>query len=294
MQHRLLNTSILHIDNFHLAGDLTQTIYHLTWWRTLNSSTEQDNFPPAQGSCADNFRLTEALKYKHRTRQFTTCPGWILCKHSASDRGSYIHMLLTQQRHLNDNNSDGYLQHSLNVHVFKIQHTHTHWYIRAMGLKKAFWKEKGFHERFKTTDRGRMTDRNRELGPDNRSLVRDRALTTGTCAQVMRKMSTYLRISRRQIPLYKGSYTQTNSTLQGILHTNSTLQGILHTNSTLQGILHTDKFHFTRDHTHRQLITTTNSFIYKAPKQQFEELLALHKTVLFIIKCKASSYISIN
>lgn len=74
MQHRLLNTSILHIDNFYLAGDLTQTIYHLTWWRTLNSSTEQDNFPPAQGSCADNFRLTEALKYKHRTRQFTTCP----------------------------------------------------------------------------------------------------------------------------------------------------------------------------------------------------------------------------
>ena len=165
-----------------------------------------------------------------------------------------------------------------------------------------------------------MTDRNRELGPNNRSLVRDRALTTGqvmrkmSCAQVMRKMSTYLRISRRQIPLYKGSYTQiplykgsytqiplykgsytqTNSTLQGILHTNSTLQGILHTNSTLQGILHTDKFHFTRDHTHRQLITTTNSFIYKAPKQQFEELLALHKTVLFIIKCKASSYISIN
>ena len=153
-----------------------------------------------------------------------------------------------------------------------------------MGLKKVFWKEKGFHGRFKTTDRGRMTDRNRELGPDNRSLVRDRALTTGTCAQVMRKMSTYLRISRRQIPLYKGSYTQTNSTLQGILHTNSTLQGILHT----------DKFHFTRDHTHRQLITTTNYFIYKAPKQKFEELLALHKTVLFIIKCKTSSYISIN
>ena len=86
-----------------------------------------------------------------------------------------------------------------------------------------------------------MTDRNGELGPDNRSLVRDRALTTGTCAQVMRKMSTYLRISRRQIPLYKGSYTQTNSTLQGILHTNSTLQGIIHT----------DKFHFTRDLTHK-------------------------------------------
>ena len=119
-QHRLLNTSILHTDNFHLAGDLTQTIYHSTWWRTLNSSTGQDNFPPSQGSCADNFRLTEALKYKHRTRQFTTCPGWILCKHSASDRGSYIHMLLTQQRHLNNNNSDGYLQHSLNVHIFKI------------------------------------------------------------------------------------------------------------------------------------------------------------------------------
>ena len=123
-QHRLLNTSILHIDNFHLAGDLTQTNYHSTWWRTLNSSTEQDNFPPAQGSCADNFRTTEALKYKHRTRQFTTCPGWILCRHSAPDRGPYIHTLLSQQRHLNNNNSDGYLEHSLNVHVFKIQHTH--------------------------------------------------------------------------------------------------------------------------------------------------------------------------
>jgi len=39
-------------------------------------------------------------------------------------------------------------------------------------------KEKGFQGRFKRADRSRMVDRNRELVPDNWSLVRERALTT--------------------------------------------------------------------------------------------------------------------
>ena len=36
---------------------------------------------------------------------------------------------------------------------------------------------------FKRADRGRMADRNRELVPDNWSLVRERALTTGLCSE---------------------------------------------------------------------------------------------------------------
>ena len=40
--------------------------------------------------------------------------------------------------------------------------THTHSYIRTMGLKKRFF-ERGFQGRFERTDRDRMTDRNREL-----------------------------------------------------------------------------------------------------------------------------------
>ena len=36
-----------------------------------------------------------------------------------------------------------------------------------MRLKKSFLKEKGFQGRFKTADRGRMADRNREWLPDN-------------------------------------------------------------------------------------------------------------------------------
>ena len=40
-----------------------------------------------------------------------------------------------------------------------------------------FEKRKVFKEDFKRTDRGRMTDRNRELVPDSWSLIRERALT---------------------------------------------------------------------------------------------------------------------
>ncbi|MCB4762261.1 MAG: hypothetical protein LGB06_08425, partial [Sulfurovum sp.] len=35
----------------------------------------------------------------------------------------------------------------------------------------------------KRTNRGRMMDRNRELVPDNWSLVRERELTTGLCSE---------------------------------------------------------------------------------------------------------------
>ena len=65
-------------------------------------------------------------------------------------------------------------------------HTHTHQShiraIRTMRLKTRFSK-RGFQGRFKRADRGRMADKNRELVPDNWSLVRERALTTGLCSE---------------------------------------------------------------------------------------------------------------
>ena len=60
------------------------------------------------------------------------------------------------------------------LHACACSHTHQS-HIRAMRPKK---KEKGFQGRFKRADRSRMVDRNRELVPDNWSLVRERALTT--------------------------------------------------------------------------------------------------------------------
>ena len=45
--------------------------------------------------------------------------------------------------------------------------------MRAMRLKKRFLKRERFQGRFKRVDRGRMADRNRELVPDNWSLVRE-------------------------------------------------------------------------------------------------------------------------
>ena len=44
-------------------------------------------------------------------------------------------------------------------------------------------KRERFQGRFKRADRSRMVDRNRELVPDNWSLVRERALTTGLCSE---------------------------------------------------------------------------------------------------------------
>ena len=60
-------------------------------------------------------------------------------------------------------------------------HTHTHSVIyQGNGIEvKVLGKEKVFQGRFKRTDRGRITDRNRELVPDNLTLERERPLTTG-------------------------------------------------------------------------------------------------------------------
>ena len=58
-----------------------------------------------------------------------------------------------------------------------------------MELNKRFFfmfvlfKEKGFHGSFKRTDKGRITDKYRELVLDNWSLVRERALTNWFCSE---------------------------------------------------------------------------------------------------------------
>ena len=75
----------------------------------------------------------------------------------------------------------------MNAHT----HTHTHTQTRpppppppnthtpvAYQEEKVFKKRKFFKEDLRA-DRGIMADRNRELVPDNWSLVRERALTTG-------------------------------------------------------------------------------------------------------------------
>ena len=59
-------------------------------------------------------------------------------------------------------------------------HTHTHTLVAYQGNEteeKVFKKRKVFKEDLKELT-GRMADRNRELVPDNWSLVRERALTT--------------------------------------------------------------------------------------------------------------------
>ena len=65
-------------------------------------------------------------------------------------------------------------------------HTHTHTPVAYQGKQgneteeKVFKNRKVFKEGLKQLT-GRMADRNRELVPDNWSLVRERALTTGFC-----------------------------------------------------------------------------------------------------------------
>ena len=64
-------------------------------------------------------------------------------------------------------------------------HTHTHTSVAYQGNKteeKLFLKRKVFKEDSKELT-GRMADRSRELVPDNWSLVRERALTTGLCSE---------------------------------------------------------------------------------------------------------------
>ena len=74
-------------------------------------------------------------------------------------------------------------------------HAHTHTHTRAHTHRvvyqhqgngteeKGFKKRKVFKEDMEELTRGRMTDRNRELVPDNWSLVRERAPTTGPCSK---------------------------------------------------------------------------------------------------------------
>ena len=54
-----------------------------------------------------------------------------------------------------------------------------------MGLNKCLFvlKEKGFQGSFKRTDKGRTTDRYRELVPGNWILVRERALAIRFCSE---------------------------------------------------------------------------------------------------------------
>ena len=58
------------------------------------------------------------------------------------------------------------------AHARACTHTHTPVAYQAIKLKKKVFK-RGFQGRFKRADRERMADRNRELVPDNWSLVRE-------------------------------------------------------------------------------------------------------------------------
>ena len=66
------------------------------------------------------------------------------------------------------------------MHTHTRTHTHTH---QGNGPEeKVSKKRKVFKEDLKELT-SRMTDRNRELVPNNWSLVRERALTTGLCSE---------------------------------------------------------------------------------------------------------------
>ena len=82
--------------------------------------------------------------------------------------------------------------------------THTQLYTRSMRLRKGFFKEKGFHGRSKRTDRGRNTERNRELVPDNWSLVRE----------VQDRFSTNTKLFNKQLQ----KHDKQNSTQQHITY----------------------------------------------------------------------------
>ena len=64
------------------------------------------------------------------------------------------------------------------MHIHTHTCTHSHMYLRAMGLMNFFLK-KGFGGRFERADRGSMTNINRELVPGSWSLVRETLLTNG-------------------------------------------------------------------------------------------------------------------
>jgi len=62
------------------------------------------------------------------------------------------------------------------THTNTHTHTHTHTPVVYQGNQGNETEEKVFQGRFKRADRGRITDRNRGLVPDNWSLVRERTL----------------------------------------------------------------------------------------------------------------------
>ena len=68
---------------------------------------------------------------------------------------------------------------------FSAYHTHTHLSQGNGTEEKFFGKSKVFKEgnNNERGDKGRTMDRNREMVPDGWSLVRERALTTGLCAE---------------------------------------------------------------------------------------------------------------
>ena len=73
----------------------------------------------------------------------------------------------------------------MQTHRLAHSHTHTHAPVAYQGNEteeKVFKKRKVFKEVLKELTGG-MVDRNRELVPDNWSLVRERALTTGLCSE---------------------------------------------------------------------------------------------------------------
>ena len=78
-----------------------------------------------------------------------------------------------------------YIDSHTHTRAHTLTHTHTHTSVAYQGNKteeKLFLKRKVFKEDLKELT-GRMADRSRELVPDNWSLVRERALTTGLCSE---------------------------------------------------------------------------------------------------------------
>ena len=123
--------------------------------------------------------------YMHTQTQTHSCTHTCMCAHTHNtNTHTCMHVHTYTHTHTNAHTSTHTHTHTLHAHTcYMHTHTHTELYIRAMRLKKRFLKQERFHGRFKRTDRGRMTDRNRELAQDGFGLVREKALTTGLCLE---------------------------------------------------------------------------------------------------------------
>ena len=78
--------------------------------------------------------------------------------------------------------TDSHMHACAHTHTHTHTNTHTHTPVTHQG-NETEEKEKGFQGRFKRADRSRMADKNRELVPDNWSLVRE---SVRRCAQCRR------------------------------------------------------------------------------------------------------------